>query len=685
MTERTDAVTPFLLRSTAVIALLAALAGPAAAQDPATAPAGTPATQPEGQPPAEAAPDAADPAAPDAAAPEAAAAEAAAPEAAEAPAPLTDGLAGPYLAARMAAVQNDFAAAARYFSEAVAKDPNDRYLQDSALVALISAGQMDEAVALTTGMDAAGSATELAGLVNRARLAKAGDWAGLIAELDAAPAPAEGEPQGRKLLDGMIRGWAEMGAGRASDALKTFEALTAVPGAQGMVNYHLALARAMAGDFQGAETLLKDEQTGSHILGFTARAQILAQLDRRDEAIAMLDAIPGIEAEPGLQALRAQLAGDLPVAFDVVTAPRDGIAQVFLTFATALAQGPSPEPEPLALVHARLAAWLAPNLGEARLMAAQLLQSQGQYALAETEFEALRALGAVRPVAELSRIDALSRAGRLDEAEKAALALTAANPDLPQGWIALGDLMRQQEKYAAAVPAYDKALALLAEAPEAARWFPLYARAIALERSDQFDRAEADFRAAIKLRPDQPSLLNYLGYSWIDRNMNLDEGLALIQQAVDLAPEDGYIQDSLAWAFYRLGRYDEAVAPMEKAARSMSNDPLINDHLGDIYWMVGRKREAEIQWRRALSLHATGKADTQDDVEPDRIRAKLDRGLDAVLADEKAGVPLRPAPQPAAQPPAEAPAGMEGMSGMGVITVPPAPIAPPQDAPRPAP
>lgn len=603
-TDRTDAVTLFLNRSTAILAaLLATLAGPGRAQDAPPAPE-------------------------------------------REPAPLTDGLAGPYLAARMAAVENDFAAAARYFRDAVAKDPGDRYLQDSALVALISAGQMDDAVTLTEQMTAAGATTELAGLVARARLAQEGDWDGLIAVLDAAPERADGEPQGRKLLDGMIRGWAEMGAGRASDALKTFEDLASVPGAQGMVNYHLALTRAMAGDFEAADKLLADEQTGAHILGYIARAQVLAQLDRRDEAIAMLDGIPGVEAEPGLQALRAQLAGGLPISFDVVTSPKDGIAQVFLTFATALTQGPSAEPEPLALVHARLASWLAPNLGEARLLTAQILQAQGQYTLAEKEFEALRGLGAVRPVAELSRVDALSRADRLDEAERAALALTAANPELPQAWIALGDILRQQNKFAAAVPAYDKALTLLADAPAEARWFPLYARAIALERSDQFDRAEADFKAAIEIRPDQPSLLNYLGYSWIDRNKNLEEGLDLIKKAVELSPEDGYIQDSLAWAYYRLGRYDDAVAPMESAARTMSNDPLINDHLGDIYWMVGRKREAEIQWQRALSLYDTGQGETQDDVDPDRIRAKLDRGLDAVLEAEKSGARNRPAPAP---------------------------------------
>ena len=264
----------------------------------------------------------------------------------------------------------------------------------------------------------------------------------------------------------------------------------------------------------------------------------------------------------------------------------------------------SPDPEPLSLIHARLASWLSPDTPEARLMVAQILQERQQFDLAEPEFDTLRRMGQMRPVAELARIDALSRAGRTDEAGKAAL----------EG------------------------------APAEARWFPLYARGIALERSRQFDRAEADFLAAIEIRPNQASLLNYLGYSWIDRNENLDRALGLIEKAVQLSPDDGYILDSLAWAYYRLGRYQEAVAPMEAAILTMSQDPLVNDHLGDIYWKVGRHREAEIQWQRALSLDPT---DT-DDVDPDRIRAKLDRGLDAVLAEEAAGPVETPAPAPQA-------------------------------------
>ena len=605
---------------------------------PAQRPGGTHA--PAGDTPADA-PGADAPATAGDASPENASAENAGADAA----PPMRGLAGPYLASRMAAIQNDFPNASDYALRALAQDDTDPFLQDSALVALIAAGEMERATALAVTMADQGRATELARLVRRTELARTARWDDLVADLDADQTKADpASAPGAELVDGLIRAWALLGAGRASESLSEFKRLSELRGAAPMVNYHLALAQAKVGDFEGAEILLSDPATGAHILGVIAHAQVLSQLERDQDAIAMLEATPGLAEEPQLGALLERLKKGETLPFDAVRTPADGIALVFLTFGSVLVS--NDEPDPLALIHARLAEYLSPNLGEARLLAAQLLQGFGQFDLAEQEFDALRELGEMRPVAELARIDVLARAERLNDAEKAALSLTAAHPELAQGWIALGDLLRQQEKFVQAVPAYDKALSLIGDASPEARWFPLYARGIALERAGQFPKAEADFRAALKIRPDSAQGLNYLGYSMVDRNANLDEALNLIKRAVELRPDDGYILDSLAWAYYRLGRYDEAVAPMERAVAAMASDALVNDHMGDIYWMAGRHREAEIQWNRALSLKPETEAETR------RIRAKLDRGLDAVLAEEKAngGALPAPAPQPQSAP-----------------------------------
>jgi len=199
---------------------------------------------------------------------------------------------------------------------------------------------------------------------------------------------------------------------------------------------------------------------------------------------------------------------------------------------------------------------------------------------------------------------------------------------------ALGDILRRQDQFEGAAAAYDRAIALYSDDMQA-QWLIYFARGIANERLGNWDRAEADFRKALELNPGQPSVLNYLGYSFVEMKQNMDEALAMIEQAVAARPNDGYITDSLGWVYYRLGRYEEAVVQMELAVELMPVDPIVNDHLGDVYWAVGRKREARFQWKRARSVGPEEK----DAV---RIRRKLEVELDAVLEEEGADPLIRP-------------------------------------------
>jgi Flp pilus assembly protein TadD len=209
-------------------------------------------------------------------------------------------------------------------------------------------------------------------------------------------------------------------------------------------------------------------------------------------------------------------------------------------------------------------------------------------------------------------------------------ALAAAHGDAIEVQSALGDALRVAEQFEEAAEAYSRAIALV-DTPRPMHWVLFYTRAIAYERLRQWDLAEADFRKALELEPGQPLVLNYLGYSLVEQRRNLDEALDMIERAVAGQPDDGYITDSLGWVLYRLGRYEEALPHMLRAVELLPADAVINDHLGDVLWKVGRHREAEFQWRRALSL---GPA---DDLDMDRVRRKLDVGLDEVLAGETAG------------------------------------------------
>jgi tetratricopeptide (TPR) repeat protein len=538
-----------------------------------------------------------------------------------------DGVAGPYLAGRLATVENDYAEAASYFQRALISDPGNRQFLENALVASIATGDVARAVPLARRMDEVGGVSQGAAMLTIAELAREGRFADLVAELDA------GRSTGT-LVDGLVRAWALVGEGRMSDALLAFDAVAAEQRQRGFGLYHKAVALASVGDFEGAEAILSGKASGPvppTRRGVIAHAQVLSQLERNADARAAIDAGFGENPDPLLERIRAALDAGETLPFDVVTGPADGVAEVYYTVAGALL---NEKPDAYTLAYARLAHHVRPGHIDAILLSAAILETQGQYDLATAAYDLIPRDDPAFYAAEIGRAEALSQAGRDDAAIEALRQLAKAFPELPTVWISLGDALRKQELFAEATGAYDRAVALF---PEDARgqWIVYFARGITHERQKQWPEAEADFRKALALEPDQPQVLNYLGYGLVELKIKLDEALSMIERAVAARPEDGYIVDSLGWALYRLGRYEEAVAHMERAVELMPIDPVVNDHLGDVYWAVGRKREAEFQWRRALSF-ADAAPEENPDADPARIRRKLEIGLDKVLAEEGA-------------------------------------------------
>ena len=262
-------------------------------------------------------------------------------------------------------------------------------------------------------------------------------------------------------------------------------------------------------------------------------------------------------------------------------------------------------------------------------MAAKLLEDLARYDLANVAYSAVPRTDPAFPIAELGRAEALRDDGNYEGAREVLRSMTFAYPDMPAVYVSLGDTLRRAGDTAGANAAYSDALARY-EAGDPDRWIVYYTRAVTYHQLDQWPAAEADFRAALAIRPDQPQILNYLGYSLVERGEKLDEALSMIERAVAAQPQNGAIVDSLGWVLFQLARYDEAVVHLENAAALEAVDPVINDHLGDAYWAVGRTIEARFQWNRALSFME----DTDEGA--DRIRRKLTVGLNAVLAEEGA-------------------------------------------------
>lgn len=536
--------------------------------------------------------------------------------------------AGAYLAARAASSDNDYAQAAGYYDRLLGIMPGDRATEEGALLTRLALGQFEVASTLAAQMVTEKEPSQLAVIVTLAERARQGDFAGAIALLDS-------EADAGQLTSGLFRAWALVGLGQMSEASKAFDVVGKMQGLQGFAGYHKALALALVGDFEGAEALfsgeLADVLNGTR-RGVMAHVQVLSQLERDADAIKLIDDSFGAALDPELSAVRERLAAGEALPFTTVTSALDGTAEVLYSVAQALN---TDAPSPFALLQARVAHWLRPDHVEAILLSASILEAQEQYDLAIAAYALIAPDQPSFHAAELGRADAMVAAGRNEAAIEVLEQLTRTHAHIAGVWIALGDNLRREERYKEAAGAYDKAIELRGT-PQEGDWFLYYARGIAEERAGAWDKAEVDFREALKLNPDQPSVLNYLGYTYVEKRQNLDEALGMIEKAVAERPEEGYIVDSLAWALYRLGRYGEAVVQMERAVELVPADALLNDHLGDVYWAVGRAREAEFQWRRALNF---GPA---PDLSLDRVRRKLEVGLDVVLKEEGAA-PLHPA------------------------------------------
>ncbi|MEQ6201728.1 tetratricopeptide repeat protein [Sulfitobacter sp. HNIBRBA2951] len=536
-------------------------------------------------------------------------------------------LAGSYLAGRSAAVNNDFKAAAEYYSAAMARDAGNVELMDDAVLAYLALGRIDRALPLGRAIIASGQRSQGARMVLTAGMIDDGEYAAL--------AQREIQTEGiSPWVDGLVKAWSLIGADDVDGAMAQFDAISTEAGMTGVVSYHKALALGTLGRYAEANALFEGDGPGAAARtrrGVIARAEILSQLDRNADAVKLIADTFNGATDPELDSLIQRLDAGETLPFTHAPTARAGLGEVFYTFAALLRAEQASDY--YTLLYARIARHLRPEHVDALLLTADLLESLGQNELAIDEYRKIDANDPAYHVAELGRAAALRRLDKADQAIEVLEQLAKSHGDLAVVHSTLGDVLRAQDEEQAAIEAYTRALDLTAEGDNRA-WFLHFSRGIAHSRDGDTVKAEEDFRAALAINPDQPQVLNYLGYSLVEEQRKLDEALDMIERAVAASPDSGYIVDSLGWVYFRLGRYPEAVVQMERAVELEAVDPVVNDHLGDVYWAVGRKREAQFQWKRALSFIQFSTSDTEAD--PDRIRRKLEVGLDEVLAEEGA-------------------------------------------------
>ena len=522
---------------------------------------------------------------------------------------------GAFLTGRFAVRQGDQDIAAESLLRALGVEPGNPELVQPTFVASLMAGR-GEAVRLARLLPDVQAAQLL--LVNQD--IKAGSWDAAESRIRALP--RQGLTQ---ILQPLLLAWAQLGAGRVDTAQATLRPLVEGQRMRGIYALHAALINDIAGRTQEAARLYRVAQSDGGVSSLRM-AQIMASWQVRQGQLA--------EAGQTLRSL-ADAGQEMPVSVSVLLAgastravPRaaDGVAEVFLGLAGSLGQQEAGEYAQLLL---RLALDLRPDFTAARLLAAEVLETAKRYDSAIHILASVSAEDTLTGVARLRRAGLAERAGRTDEALRDLEQLARDYPDSPQPYAVQADILRQKNRYEEAVAAYDKAIARIAS-PKRGTWPLFYARGIALDRAHDWRKAERDLQRAMELAPDQPYILNYLGYSWADQGNNLTKARALIEKAMALKPNDGAITDSLGWVVFRQGDVGGAIKLLERAAELQPEDATINSHLGDAYWSAGRKREAQFQWRRALLFNP----------EPDeKVR------LEAKLQDE--------APAPGQAPPAE--------------------------------
>ena len=529
---------------------------------------------------------------------------------------------GAYLAGRQAISDHNFVTASKFQAKSVSADPQNFKLLEGLMISFIAQGSVDEAVSIAEVYQDTGSVSQISQMILLASMIKDGQTETFLNFVKNA---SEITP----ILKDLLSAWIRMGLDDEVNANRIFDKTAKVQGMGQFANFHRAMSQLAAGKVDQAQRtfdLIHSDQANPTRRSVIYHTKILLSQSKFKEAQQLLEKWFGPTFDPEIEKLYAKAVNEQAYPKNLFPKTDIAVADVFHSIANLVSKEADPT---FTLLYSRLAQYLDRNHIDSTLMTADLLVELGQYDLAIKEHEKLSDIQPQFFASELGRAEALRSSGKETAAIEVLVELTRQYPNSANGFSILGNHYRRLEAYDKAEVSYGEAIKLY-EAKGEAGWFLYYVRGITRERLDLWSLAEKDFRKALSLNPTQPQVLNYLGYSLIEKNSNLDEALDMIERAVKESPDSGYIVDSLGWGYYKLGQYEKAVPNLERAAELMPVDPIVNDHLGDVYWMVGRKTEAEFQWRRALSFDP-------ETEEIERIKKKLKVGLTQVLMEETKG------------------------------------------------
>ncbi len=529
---------------------------------------------------------------------------------------LPSGTAGAFLSSYHAQQQYDWDAAQKHLSQVLSQDGESAELLKRAMVLAMGSGDLENGARWAERLIARPEdegAESMAHLILTVRDIGAGNLAAAESHI-AEMAPGDMSDYIKPLLSG----WVAAGQGRYD--VNGFNQTT-------VHLYHAANISLFMQKPDQAKMFAARMETavGLGPVETERLADLFAATGEMQKALALYGKLVAAQGDKGIERKIAALRGgeaDLSTTNTslAISAPAQGAALVMFDMAYILY---NEQTDSSSKLFAHMALALDPNLTEARILLGDIMARNGRLQDSIAMFLSV-------PPAHESYIEARryaatlqAEAGEKDEARATLTALFKEHNDI-ESLIKIGDMYRADEDYRSAISYYDQAEKSLGtdSVPED-YWHLLYARGMAYEREGSWSKAETDLKAALAYRPDHPYLMNYLAYGWADQGVNLDESLQLLERAVNLRPDDGYIADSLGWVLFRLGRFSESIPPLERAVELLPYDSTINDHLGDAYWRVGRRIEARFQWQRALEA-------AEDEKQAKEIGKKLEEGLAAL-------------------------------------------------------
>ncbi|AYC99832.1 tetratricopeptide repeat protein [Neorhizobium sp. NCHU2750] len=555
--------------------------------------------------------------------------------------------AGAFLAGRTADVDHDYANSIALYRKALDFEPANLEIRERLMISLLMSGDFNGGLKEANALKEDASVERITKIVRGLDAIHGGKY-------DAAKKilAYDGPNDLDRLTHVLLTAWADVGAGRGKRAISMINGLKGPAWFKVFTDYQSGAMALVAGDVSTARQYLNKAVTSNDAVAtapdtFMRAVMALARLEaaagNKQKALDAISVGDGmISNYAPLKALRESIdKGDKPV--QQITNATEGAAGVLFSIGGALNRQGA---EDMVALYLQISHSLDERSADTLILLGGIAEKQDQPQQAIAFYQKVPEDSPMRRISELQLGITLSDTGKLDEAKQHLKDLIQSDPSDIRSYVAYGSVLSEAKDYQEMAANYDKAVEVIGPVPKPGDWSVFFQRGIAYERLKDWAKAEPNFRKALDLNPEQPQVLNYLGYSLVDMNINLDEGLKMIQRAVDARPDDGYIVDSLGWAYFRLNRFDDAVSELEKAVQLRAGDATINDHLGDAYWRVGRKLEAVYQWNRTLVSEG-------DDVNREHVKDKIENGLPPLdpnatnTVRKETDTPAQPTPEPA--------------------------------------